>query len=106
MSDREILEAAAAHALRFREGLRERHVGPTATLDELRAGLAVPLTDEGVDGSKVIDDLARAVERGLMAVAGPRFFGFVMGGSTPTSVAADWLTSAWDQNSGLYADSP
>ena len=45
-------------------------------------------------------------ERGLTATAGPRFFGFVIGGSSDAAVAADWLTSAWDQNSGLYVLSP
>jgi glutamate/tyrosine decarboxylase-like PLP-dependent enzyme len=41
-----------------------------------------------------------------MAMSGPRFFGFVIGGSLPVAVAADWLTSSWDQNAGLYAPTP
>src|SRR5205085_11570432 len=48
----------------------------------------------------------RGVDGGLVAMSGPRYFGFVIGGSTPASVAADWLTTAWDQNSGLYAGAP
>ena len=106
MGDREVFETAVRHAIRFREGVRDRPVGPTATLPELRTALDVPLTDDGVDAAAVVDELARAAEGGLVANAGPRFFGFVIGGSTPASVAADWLTSAWDQNSGLYAAGP
>ena len=55
---------------------------------------------------EVIAALAQSAELGLVAHTGPRYFGFVIGGSLPVATAADWLTSAWDQNSGLYATSP
>ena len=54
----------------------------------------------------MIADLVRHVDAGLIAMPGPRYFGFVIGGSYPVALAADWLTAAWDQNAGLYAVSP
>jgi glutamate/tyrosine decarboxylase-like PLP-dependent enzyme len=103
---RTLLDLARDHAGSFLGQLPERHVGPRATRDELVAALDVPLSDEGEDGAKVLDALARGADRGLIACAGPRYFGFVIGGSLPVALAADWLTSAWDQNAGIYATSP
>jgi glutamate/tyrosine decarboxylase-like PLP-dependent enzyme len=64
------------------------------------------LPEVGEDAERVIRDLAAAVEPGLMASAGPRFFGLVVGGALPASVGADWLAAAWDQNAVLHAASP
>ena len=95
-----------AHAFKYFESLDSAPASATATLEQLRERLARPLTDEGADGAKVIDDLAADVDGGLIGNAGGRFFGWVIGGSLPVAVAADWLTSAWDQNAAIYACSP
>jgi glutamate/tyrosine decarboxylase-like PLP-dependent enzyme len=104
--EREALRRAAALAEGFLDGVAERPVGPRASVEALRTALGGPLPEAGADPVEVVEELARAAEGGLMASAGPRFFGFVIGGSHPAAVAADWLTSAWDQNAGLYATSP
>src|SRR4051812_20508195 len=102
----DVLDDAAALAHRYLDGLGERPVGATAGLDELRERLARPLTDGGEDARHVIAQLAADVEPGLVASAGPRYFGFVIGGALPVAVAADWLTATWDQNGGGYAPAP
>ena len=104
--DEALLRRAAEHAETFLRSLPERPVGPTVTRDQMMEILGVPLAEGGDDPSKVLDALAAAAEGGAMGTAGPRFFGFVIGGSLPVTVGADWMTSAWDQNAGLYAASP
>src|SRR4051812_39730725 len=91
------LGVAAEAAARFLDGVDERRVWPEMGEDELRGRLAVPLADEGVDPSVVVEELANGADPGLVATAGPRYFGFVIGGSLPAALGADWLVSAWDQ---------
>jgi glutamate/tyrosine decarboxylase-like PLP-dependent enzyme len=64
------------------------------------------LPNDGDDPKQVIEHLAHLADRTVVATAGPRYFGFVVGGSLPVTVAADWLTSVWDQNAAFYAHSP
>ncbi len=101
-----VLDDAARLARGYVESLPSRRVGPSAGLEELRARLRRGLTDAGEDPRSVIADLAGDVEPGLVASAGPRYFGFVIGGTLPVALAADWLTSAWDQNGGGYVAAP
>ena len=103
---RAVLERAFAHALAHLENLDRAPVAATATLAELRGRLGKPLPDDGLPAPQVIDELAADVAGGILGSAGGRFFGWVIGGTTPGSLAADWLTSAWDQNAGLYAAGP
>ena len=72
----------------------------------LREKLAVELTDDGVPAEQVIDELVAGVEPGLVASAGPRYFGFVTGQALPAARAADWLAATWDQNAFSYVSSP
>lgn len=106
LSEHPVLSQAQALAREFLEGLPRRPVGARAGREELRSALGVPLSEGGVDPARVIEDLARGAEPGLVASAGPRYFGFVIGGSMPAALAADWLAAAWDQDAGLYACGP
>ncbi|HEX5849866.1 MAG TPA: pyridoxal-dependent decarboxylase [Rubrobacter sp.] len=103
---RSLLGDAATLAAGYLEGLPDRRVTPSATVEELREEFCGPLPEEQQDPREVLAGLARSAEPGLMATSGGRFFGFVIGGTMPTALAADWLASAWDQNAGLYVAAP
>jgi len=83
-----------------------RPVWPETTLVALRGALGGALPADPIDATTVVDALARAAEPGLVTTTGPRYFGFVTGGALPATVAAEWLTAAWDQSAGLYVLSP
>jgi glutamate/tyrosine decarboxylase-like PLP-dependent enzyme len=100
------LSEALERALGYLEGLPERPVGGQARRSELHAGLGGPLPEAPGDPREVIAALATAAEPGLLASPSGRFFGFVVGGVMPAALAADWLTSSWDQNAGLFVLGP
>ena len=107
MDEREAaLRRAADLGLAYLASLPERHVGPSADAAAIRDRLGGPLPETGTDAASVVEQLAEAVDPGLVASAGPRYFGFVVGGALPASAAADWLTTAWSQNAALHALSP
>lgn len=93
-------------ALQFLDGVDARPVGARASRTDLEAALGGPLPDTGTDAITTLTQLAASADPGLVASAGPRFFGFVTGGAVPVSVAAEWLASTWDQNGALYVMSP
>ena len=106
MSSRDLLRRAAEIASDYLDRLPERPVGSTATVDEMRRALGGALPEAGESAEAVLEYLARAADPGIVATAGPRYFGFVVGGTLPVTVASDWLTSTWDQNAGLFVLSP
>src|SRR5215218_6639780 len=106
MHDGDVLDAAAKEAVAYLRGVAARRVGARADAATLRAALGGPLPSSGLDPLIVLSELVDAADGGLVATAGPRYFGFVTGGSVPVTVAADWLASAWDQNGAMYVMSP
>lgn len=100
------LETAFRHALSYLDRLDNAPAGATVTFDELRKRFDVPLTADGVDADAVIDELVAATRGGFHASTGGRFFAWVIGGTLPAAIAADWLTSVWDQNAPHFSTSP
>ncbi len=102
----DLFQTAAAHAIRYRAHVAEGPQRPQRNFSEMLDVFKAPLPETGADGPAIIDRLARDAEPGLHAMTGPRFFGWVIGASHPVGVAADWLTSAWGQNTGNHVATP
>jgi glutamate/tyrosine decarboxylase-like PLP-dependent enzyme len=102
----EVLGAAAAHAQRYLQTIRERHAGVTVEALQRLTALGGPLPAQGQDPVSVLKLLDEAGSPATVASMGGRFFGGVIGGAFPVSVAAHWLADAWDQNACLFDISP
>lgn len=100
------METASRHATEWLDSLPGRHVGPKKTAAELLEVFGGPLQHEGMAAADVVEYLATHAEPGLMAMPSGRFFGWVMGGTLPAALAADWMVSAWDQNTGMRYATP
>jgi glutamate/tyrosine decarboxylase-like PLP-dependent enzyme len=101
-----LLDVAAAHAARYFESLSDRPIPAAAGIAELRRRLGKPMPENGMPAEEAIDELVRDAEGGILGSGSGRFFGWVIGGTLPVALAADWLTSAWDQNAASNATAP
>src|SRR5918999_108520 len=106
MVDDELFRLTAEHAAAFHRTLDDRPVRAEASFDELREALSRPLPEEGAPDEQVLAELVAGAEPGLVGTQTGRYFGFVIGSALPASVAADWLTGAWDQNGFSVTLSP
>jgi glutamate/tyrosine decarboxylase-like PLP-dependent enzyme len=102
----ELLTRTTALALEYLARLNERPVAHQVTFAEMLARMGGEFPAQGEDALRVIEELARNAGPGLVASPGPRYFGFVVGGALPASLAADWLTATWDQNAFSFVQSP
>ena len=102
----ELLRSAAESAIRYLDALGTRAVAPSAAAVERLAELREPLPEGPGDAEATLAVLERVVAPATLGIAGPRFFGFVMGGALPVTLAANWMAGAWDQNSGMYRATP
>ena len=103
---RDLLARTADMAATWLEALEDRPVGGPVDLAALRRTMGGPLPEHGSDARDIVEALAVAADPGLVGTAGPRYFGFVIGGSLPAALATDWLVSTWDQNGAMYVISP
>ena len=104
--ERKVLERVLEEATGFLDGLPGRRVAARTDVDGVVAALRRPLPEDGAEPLEVIEELIAGAEPGVLATPSGRFFGWVIGGVLPAILAADWLTSTWDQNAGLLASSP
>ena len=101
-----VLDDVTERAKRYLRSVGERRVAPTREAVAGLAQLDVPLQDRPIRAQKVVEELDRIAEPATLTISGPRFFGFVNGGSLPATVAVNWLSTAWDQHGTFAATSP
>lgn len=86
--------------------LPDHPAGADTTAAELYAAFDEPLPETGCSAEEAVRQWLSRAALGITGSSGPRFFGFVTGGTTPASLAGDWIASTIDQNSGLWVGAP
>ena len=102
LSTTQLLEEASLRAIAYLDSLKNRPVRPDPDAVARLSELDVPVPEKPTAPGEVLAQLDQFISPATMAMAGPRFFGFVIGGSLPVTLAANWLAGAWDQNTGLH----
>lgn len=102
----QLLSAAATRSARYLQDIQTRAVAPSADAVAALRAFDEPLPAGPTDPAATLRLLDEVGSPATMGMAGPRFFGFVIGGSLPVTLAANWLAGAWDQNAVLYRASP
>jgi len=103
---KEILTDASLRAIRYLEELDSRSVAPTSAAVAALKAFDEPFPAQSLAAADTLRLLDEVGSPATMAMAGRRFFGFVIGGSLPVTLAANWLAGAWDQNSALFRATP
>lgn len=106
LADYAAMARAAEAAIAYRRAVAKAERTPVAGYAEMLAAFQAPTPELGGDAAAIVAELVEKATPGIRATTGPRFFGWVIGNSHPTGVAADWLTSAWGQNAGNVLAAP
>ncbi len=106
LTDTTVLRHTAEQAIELYHSFDGEPVAAAATHEQLLQRFGQSLSNDGVDPGQVIDDLLTWSRDGMVTAGGPRFFGWVIGGSLPVAIAADWILSTWEQNGAIYQTSP
>src|SRR5687767_8468732 len=101
-----LLADVAKRATRYLSQIDERRVWPSRDALAALSAFDVPLQEHSIPAQEVVDELDHLASPATTAIAGPRFFGFVNGSGLPAAIAANWLSTAWEQHGGFWVLSP
>jgi glutamate/tyrosine decarboxylase-like PLP-dependent enzyme len=101
-----LLDDVARRSTRYLSHIDERRVWPSRDALADLSAFDIPLQEHPIPAEEVVEELDRLGAPATVAIAGPRYFGFVNGSALPAALAANWLSTAWEQNGGFYVISP
>lgn len=103
---KELLDIVIKESMQYLESCPDKKIGISESYEELCRNIDQKLTDNGESAESAIRSLISGARKALIHSQNSRYYGFVIGGALPVAVAADWLTSVWDQNGQVYESSP